>query len=53
MYIPSPREARELGIETCYQDLALVPLMSITRNFFLGRELVRRIGSLFSMCRDG
>ena len=42
--IPSPREARELGIETCYQDLALVPLMSITRNFFLGRELVRRIG---------
>ena len=42
--IPSPREARELGIETCYQDLALVPLMSITRNFFLGRELVRRVG---------
>lgn len=42
--IPSPREARELGIETCYQDLALVPLMSITRNFFLGRELMRRIG---------
>jgi len=42
--IPSPREARALGIETCYQDLALVNLMSITRNFFLGRELVRRIG---------
>jgi simple sugar transport system ATP-binding protein len=42
--IPSPREARGLGIETCYQDLALVPLMSITRNFFLGRELMRNIG---------
>lgn len=42
--IPSPREARAMGIETCYQDLALVPLMSITRNFFLGRELTRRIG---------
>jgi simple sugar transport system ATP-binding protein len=42
--IPSPREARALGIETCYQDLALVPLMSITRNFFLGRELTRRLG---------
>jgi simple sugar transport system ATP-binding protein len=42
--IPSPREARALGIETCYQDLALVPLMSITRNFFLGRELTRQLG---------
>ncbi|MBN1315026.1 MAG: sugar ABC transporter ATP-binding protein [Anaerolineales bacterium] len=42
--IPSPREARALGIETVYQDLALVGLMSITRNFFLGRELIRKIG---------
>ena len=42
--INSPREARALGIETCYQDLALVNLMSITRNFFLGRELARKIG---------
>lgn len=44
--IPSPREARALGIETCYQDLALVPLMSITRNFFLGREVTRGLGNL-------
>lgn len=44
--IPSPREARALGIETCYQDLALVPLMSITRNFFLGRELTRKFGPI-------
>jgi len=44
--IPTPREARALGIETCYQDLALVPLMSITRNFFLGRELTRGLGPL-------
>jgi simple sugar transport system ATP-binding protein len=44
--IPSPHVARSLGIETCYQDLALVPLMSITRNFFLGREMTRRIGPL-------
>jgi simple sugar transport system ATP-binding protein len=44
--IPSPREARALGIETCYQDLALVPLMSITRNFFLGRELTRHLGPI-------
>lgn len=44
--IRSPRDARALGIETVYQDLALVDLMSITRNFFLGRELVRQIGPL-------
>ena len=44
--IPSPREARALGIETCYQDLALVNQMSITRNFFLGRELLRRLGPI-------
>ncbi|MFQ5854786.1 MAG: ATP-binding cassette domain-containing protein [Anaerolineae bacterium] len=42
--ISSPRVARALGIETVYQDLALVNLMSITRNFFLGRELVQKIG---------
>jgi simple sugar transport system ATP-binding protein len=40
----SPQEARAVGIETVYQDLALVPLMSISRNFFLGREPTRRIG---------
>ena len=44
--IRSPRDARALGIETCYQDLALVPLMSITRNFYLGRELMTGIGPL-------
>ena len=44
--IQSPRFARDMGIETVYQDLALVNLMSITRNFFLGREMVRKIGPL-------
>jgi simple sugar transport system ATP-binding protein len=34
----SPRQARELGIATVYQDLAMAPLMSIWRNFFLGSE---------------
>ncbi len=42
--IGSPQAARELGIETVYQDLALVPLMSISRNFYLGREPVREVG---------
>ena len=41
--IDSPKTARALGIETVYQDLALVNLMSIARNFYLGREPVQRI----------
>lgn len=35
----SPRDATDAGIGTVYQDLALNPLSSVTRNFFLGREL--------------
>jgi simple sugar transport system ATP-binding protein len=35
----SPREALELGIATVYQDLAVVSLMEVWRNFFLGSEL--------------
>jgi simple sugar transport system ATP-binding protein len=34
----SPRHALERGIATVYQDLAMIPLMSIDRNFFLGSE---------------
>jgi simple sugar transport system ATP-binding protein len=34
----SPRDARSHGVSTVYQDLAMVPLMSIWRNFFLGSE---------------
>jgi simple sugar transport system ATP-binding protein len=41
----SPRDALDRGIATVYQDLALVPLMSVYRNFFLGREPTRtRLG---------
>jgi simple sugar transport system ATP-binding protein len=36
----SPRDASDAGIGTVYQDLALNALTSVTRNFFLGRELV-------------
>jgi simple sugar transport system ATP-binding protein len=34
----SPRDALERGIATVYQDLAMIPLLSIWRNFFLGSE---------------
>lgn len=42
----SPREAREAGIEIVYQHLALIDLLSISRNIFLGREPVKKIGPL-------
>jgi len=38
VHFNSPRDARARGIATVYQDLAMVPLMSIWRNFFLGAE---------------
>src|SRR3954466_8081119 len=42
----SPREAKDRGIATVYQDLATVPLMSIWRNFFLGSEPTKGAGPL-------
>lgn len=47
----SPMEAREAGIETVYQNLALSPALSIADNMFLGRELRKPgiAGSLFRM----
>jgi len=42
----SPRDASASGIGTVYQDLAINQLMSVTRNFFMGRELTSRLGSL-------
>ncbi|HKI56457.1 MAG TPA: ATP-binding cassette domain-containing protein [Trueperaceae bacterium] len=38
---PAPRSAKEAGIETVYQDLALVDTLDAAGNIFLGRELVR------------
>ena len=37
----SPRQASDAGIGTVYQDLALNALTSVTRNFFLGREIIK------------
>jgi simple sugar transport system ATP-binding protein len=38
VHFSSPRDALSAGIATVYQDLAMIPLMSISRNFFLGSE---------------
>jgi simple sugar transport system ATP-binding protein len=42
----SPADARALGIEMVYQDLALAGNMRIDENIVLGRELTRRVGPL-------
>jgi simple sugar transport system ATP-binding protein len=36
--LQSPRDALDRGVATVYQDLAVLPLMSISRNFFVGSE---------------
>ena len=43
--LPSPLEARNAGIETVYQNLALSPALSIADNMFMGRE-IRKPGFL-------
>jgi simple sugar transport system ATP-binding protein len=52
----SPREALERGIATVYQDLAVVPLMPVWRNFFLGNEarkgLRMDIGFMKKTCKQ-
>lgn len=47
----SPMEARDAGIETVYQNLALSPALSIADNMFLGREIRKEgiLGSVFRM----
>src|SRR5881227_1380561 len=44
MHFSSPRDALSVGIATVYQDLAMIPLMGISRNFFLGSEPTRGWG---------
>jgi len=50
IHFKSPMDARRVGIETVYQDLAVAPAMSISENLFLGREL-RREGFLGNVLR--
>jgi simple sugar transport system ATP-binding protein len=47
----SPKDARAMGIETVHQALSLVDVMSISRNFFLGREPTKKIGPIYFLDR--
>ena len=51
----SPRDALDRGIATVYQDLAVLPLMSISRNFFVGSEPTTGFGPFkqFDVARAG
>ena len=40
----SPRDAQKAGIATVHQHLSVMPLMSVSRNFFMGREPTRGVG---------
>src|SRR5437660_7252448 len=43
-HFTSPRDALAAGIATVFQDLAMIPLMGLSRNFFLGSEPTRGWG---------
>jgi simple sugar transport system ATP-binding protein len=47
----SPADARAVGIEAVYQDLAIVDQMTLWQNFYLGKELKKRFGPLTVMDR--
>jgi ABC-type sugar transport system ATPase subunit len=44
--IKTPLDARKLGVEMIYQDLALVPYLDVPSNIFLGREIASKFGKL-------
>ncbi|BDZ58975.1 ATP-binding cassette domain-containing protein [Barrientosiimonas endolithica] len=52
-HFASPRDALDSGIATVYQDLALAPLMSVWRNFFLGNEIRKGPLRLLDSARMG
>jgi simple sugar transport system ATP-binding protein len=43
MQFDDPRDSINAGIATVYQDLAMIPLMSVSRNFFMGNEPVKKV----------
>lgn len=43
MNFATPRDAMDAGIATVHQHLAMIPLMSVSRNFFMGNEPVKKV----------
>ena len=46
MHFDDPRDSINAGIATVYQDLAMIPLMSVSRNFFMGNEPIKKIAGI-------
>ena len=46
MNFADPRDAMAAGIATVHQHLAMIPLMSVARNFFMGNEPVKKIAGI-------
>ncbi|WP_424939737.1 ATP-binding cassette domain-containing protein [Aliiroseovarius sp. S253] len=46
MSFGDPRDAITAGIATVHQHLAMIPLMSVSRNFFMGNEPVKKVGPM-------
>lgn len=46
MHFADPRDAIAAGIATVHQHLAMIPLMSVSRNFFMGNEPIRKVGPI-------
>jgi simple sugar transport system ATP-binding protein len=47
--LASPTQARAQGIETVYQDLALVNDLTVAQNMFLGREPIKRVWGILPL----
>ena len=52
MNFGNPRDAMDAGIATVHQHLAMIPLMSVARNFFMGNEPVKKIAGITFFDRD-
>lgn len=46
--IKNPQDSVALGIQMCYQDLALINCLDIQNNLFMGREIVRKLLGIFN-----
>jgi len=46
LHFDRPRDAITARIATVYQDLAMIPLMSVSRNFFMGNEPLKKIAGI-------
>ncbi|MFC7531588.1 ATP-binding cassette domain-containing protein [Actinoplanes sp. GCM10030250] len=53
LHFKSPEDAREHGIETVHQNLALVEDLTVWQNLFLNREMVHRLGPIAVLDRRG